>query len=185
VTTAPITRPHERYDASLIGLHWLTAGLVISAICLIWSVHLTPRGPLHTTLLVFHRSCGVATFAATILRLALRAARPVPPAHDGVPAWQKRAATFSHWLLYALLLTMPVTGFVDSASSGHAVQVFYLFTLPLLPENRALADFSGDIHSTLEWVVYGIIALHSAAALYHHFYLGDNTLTRMLPQRPK
>jgi cytochrome b561 len=180
-----MTRLNDRYNATMIGLHWLTAGLVISAICLIWSVHLTPRGPLHSTLLVLHRSCGITTFAAAILRLLLRAAGNVPPPIDGVPIWQKWAETFSHWLLYALLLTMPVTGFVDSASSGHAVQVFYLFTLPVLPENRPLAELSSDIHSTLAWVVYGIIALHSAAALYHHYFLGDNTLTRMLPQRPK
>jgi cytochrome b561 len=179
----PLFRRDQRYDSIQIGLHWLTAALVAAAILLIWAVHQTPRGPLHTTLFFLHRSCGVTIFALTLLRLVWRASHQVPPPPASVPVWQQRAGTFAHWLLYTLLLVMPVTGFIDSAANGHAVSFFYLFNLPLLPENKPLAELSGDIHETLQWVVYALIVLHAAAALRHHFVLGDGVLRRMLPQR--
>ncbi|MGB8841746.1 MAG: cytochrome b [Aliidongia sp.] len=174
----------ERYDAVQITLHWLTAGFVAAAICLIWAVHLTPRGPVHTALFFLHRSCGVTILGITIVRLFWRVGHGAPPPPDSIPVWQQQAATATHWLLYALLLIMPVTGFLDSASSGHAVSVFYLFDLPMLPENKQLADWAEAIHSTLQWVVYGSIVLHSGAALHHHFIVRDGVLRRMLPTSP-
>jgi cytochrome b561 len=179
----PPGRRDERYDSIQIGLHWLTAALVIAAICLIWAVMLTPRGDLHTTLFFLHRSCGVSVFALTALRLGWRLIHGAPPPPASVPVWQQRAGSATHWLLYTLLIVMPITGFVDSAASGHAVSFFFLFDLPLLPENKPLADLFGDVHATLQWVVYGVIVLHTAAALRHHFVIGDGVLRRMLPGR--
>jgi len=31
---------------------------------------------------------------------------------------------------------------------------------------------------------YYLIGMHALAALYHHFFSRDNTLTNMLPRRP-
>jgi len=176
-------RRNGRYDSVQIGLHWLTAALVIAAICLIWTVQLVPRGELRTTLLFLHRSCGVTIFVLAALRLSWRASHAVPPPPTGVPVWQQQAGSAVHWLLYALLIVMPVTGFIDAAANGHAVSYFFLFDLPLLPENKPLAHLAGTIHETLQWVVYGGIVLHTAAALRHHFIIGDSVLRRMLPQR--
>jgi cytochrome b561 len=173
----------ERYDRVHMGLHWLTSGLVIVGILLIWATSLTPRGPLHTTLFFLHRSFGITIFVVTILRLIWRATHAAPPPPDSVPVWQQRAGSAAHWLLYTLLIVMPITGFVDGAANGHAVSFFFLFDLPLLPQNKPLADLFGDIHEALQWVVYTLILLHTAAALRHHFVIGDDVLRRMLPRR--
>jgi cytochrome b561 len=177
----PTARTSERYDTVQIALHWLTAALIIAAVCLIWTVHSLPRGDLSTTLFFLHRSCGITVLALTALRLLWRASHAVPPAPADVPAWQQRAGTITHWLLYALLLVMPVTGFIDGAANGHAVSFFFLFDLPLLPQNKPLADLAGAIHGTLQWAVYGLILLHTGAALRHHFILRDGVLRRILP----
>jgi len=179
----PPARRNERYDSVQIGLHWLTAALVIAAICLIWGVKLTPRGDLHTNLLLLHRSCGVTVFVLAALRLVWRSTHAIPHPPTSVPAWQQLAGSATHWLLYALLIAMPITGFVNSAANGHVVSFFFLFDLPLLPENKPLAHLFGEVHETLQWVVYGVIVLHTAAALRHHFVIGDGVLRRMLPQR--
>jgi len=36
-------------------------------------------------------------------------------------------------------------------------------------------------HVVLAWSMIGLIPLHIAAALYHHYGRGDNALLRMLP----
>ena len=175
-------RPVDRYDSVQITLHWLTAALVIAAVVLIWVVELLPRGDLRTTIFFLHRSCGVTVLALAVIRLSWRLIHGAPPVPADLPEWQRIAAVATHWLLYGLIFVMPVTGFVSSAAQGHAVSFFFLFDLPLLPENKDLAKAAGAVHVTLQWAVYALILLHSAAALRHHIVLRDNVLRRMLPQ---
>ena len=175
--------PNERYDSVQIALHWLISALIVAAIGLIWTVNALPKGDLQTTLFFLHRSCGVTILALAVLRLAWRLSRSVPPPPATLPAWQQLAATATHWLLYALIIIMPITGYLSSALLGHPVTVFFLFDLPPLGEHKPYADIAGAIHVTLQWAVYGLIALHAGAALRHHFVLRDGVLRRMLPGR--
>jgi cytochrome b561 len=46
-----------------------------------------------------------------------------------------------------------------------------------------VADFIKEIHETGGTVGYFLIGAHAAAALFHHYFLHDNTLRRMLPSR--
>jgi cytochrome b561 len=39
----------------------------------------------------------------------------------------------------------------------------------------------GDVHGILAWVLFALICLHVAAALFHRFVLRDGVLHRMLP----
>ena len=47
----------------------------------------------------------------------------------------------------------------------------------------ALAERIEDIHGTLGTIGYYLVGLHAAAALYHHYFMHDDTLRRMLPGR--
>jgi cytochrome b561 len=177
----PSARPAERYDSVQIALHWLTAAFIVAAIGLIWTVNSLPKGDLRTTLFFLHRSCGVTILTLTVLRLAWRLGHHVPPPPAALPVWQQLAAVATHWLLYGLLLVMPVTGYLSSALRGHSVSVFFLFDLPALGDDTPFAEAAGAIHETLQWAVYGLILLHAAAALRHHLVLRDSVLRRMLP----
>jgi len=177
----PSARPLEQYDSVQIALHWLIALLIFAAILLIWIVGELPKGDLRTTLFFLHRSCGVTVLVLAVLRLAWRLVRGAPPPPADLPSWQRGAAVATHWLLYALIFVMPVTGFISSAAQGHAVSFFFLFDLPLLPEDKSLAKTAEAIHVTLQWVVYALILVHTGAALRHHFALRDDVLRRMLP----
>ena len=172
----------QGYDHVQIALHWLTAALVVLAIGFIWAAGLA-KGPLHDTLFFIHRSFGMTIFVVTAFRLAWRATHPVPPPPDTIPPWQRFAATATHWLLYALLIGMPITGFVSSAARGHAVTWFFLLDVPRLPQNKPLAELAETIHATFQWVVYGFVTLHAGAALRHHFVIRDGVLRRMLAWR--
>jgi cytochrome b561 len=46
----------QRYDSVAIMFHWVTAGLIVIAILLAWSVSLTSRGLIHANLLVLQRA---------------------------------------------------------------------------------------------------------------------------------
>jgi cytochrome b561 len=90
-------------------------------------------------------------------------------------------------LLYALLLAIPVSGWLYSSATG--VQVVYLGWVPLpdlVPHDKALAGVLRATHVTLNFTLFALVFLHTAAALKHHFFDCDPALLRMLPRiRPK
>ena len=89
--------------------------------------------------------------------------------------------------MYALLLVIPVSGWLYSSATG--VQVVYLGLVPLpdlVPHDKALAGVLKATHVTLNFTLFALVCVHTAAALKHHFVDRDAALTRMLPQlRPK
>ena len=93
------------------------------------------------------------------------------------------SAKLSHWLLYLILLVMPISGYVLSTASGHPVTFFGLFEFPSLPQNKLLAQLAVDIHLLTQWVVYALIALHILATTWHILLRRDAVLDRMLPEQ--
>jgi cytochrome b561 len=130
---------------------------------------------------LWHKSIGATVFGLTSLRLAWRALR-AHPAPVAMPEWQRRAAVVSHWMLYGLLLVIPLSGWLYSSATG--VQVVYLgiFPLPnLVPKDKALGDVLRLVHVGLNVLLLAVVCLHVVAALKHHFHDRDEVLARMLP----
>jgi len=96
-------------------------------------------------MLVLHRSLGVTIFTVVIVRLAWRLTHPAPPSPSGAPRVTELISQVTHGLLYALLLLMPVTGYLQSAD-GRPVSYLGLFNLPQLPKDKALGDVANVLH---------------------------------------
>jgi cytochrome b561 len=78
------------------------------------------------------------------------------------------------------MFLMPVTGFFMSRFGGFPINVFNLFTIQPYEKNLELARFLSEIHTITAFAFCGLIGLHIFAALYHHFVLKDNLLTRII-----
>lgn len=163
-------------------LHWLAALAVIAAIVLGFAMVSAEPGPRQNQLYDLHRSFGALILVLTGARLLWRLYAPPPPPVAGMPAWQEKAALYMHRLLYAILFAMPLVGWAGTSAFPAAIMVFGLFELPpLLEPNRELSNILLGIHWRLGWALCALIAVHIAAALYHHFVTKDDTLRRMLP----
>ena len=170
-----------RYSGAAIALHWLTAVLIVANIGLGLSMVPLPISPRKLQWYIWHKWIGITVFLLTCARLGWRWVRP-PPAPVAMPEWQQRAATGAHLLLYALLLLVPVSGWLYSSATG--VQVVYLGLIPLpdlVPNDKALATVLRATHLTLNFTLFALVCVHAAAALKHHFVDRDPVLTRMLP----
>ena len=89
-----------------------------------------------------------------------------------------------HWLLNALIVLVPATGYVISTSEGAGIDMFGLFELPaILGKTEALRDLAIDLHYYLAYGGIALAALHAGAALKHHFIDRGSTLRRMLNPR--
>jgi len=94
----------------------------------------------------------------------------------------QRAALGAHLALYALLLTLPLLGLATSQAHAVHVRLFGLLQLPMLvPADADLADTLSDWHVWLAWALLVLVALHVAAALWHHAVRRDGVLHAMLP----
>ena len=171
-----------RYGAVAQALHWLVAALVIGMIGLGFYMEGLPRGLAKLELYNLHKSLGVTIFVLVLARLLWRLANPAPPLPAVVAGWERSAAFASHTTLYALLLIQPTIGFLQSNAANFPVTVFGVLPLPvLLAPNEALADILVQAHAIVGIALAVLIAVHSAAALRHHFVLKDDVLRRMLP----
>jgi cytochrome b561 len=189
---AIIRRDHapQRYSPAAVALHWLTALFIVGGATLGLSMVDLPLSRQKFQWYAWHKWIGITIFLLTCARLAWRLRRPAPAQLQSMPVWQRQAAWGTHAALYALLLVIPLSGWLFSSATG--VQVVYLGLLPLpnlIPKDKALADVLRATHLTLNFTLLVLVCVHSAAALWHHFVDRDAVLKRMLPRfrtlRPK
>ena len=168
------------YDNVAITLHWLTAVLVLFQFVssLIWeSVPRDTRELLEQT----HVSLGVLLTAVIVARVIWR----LIPGHQRpsiVSGWVETASKSVHYLLYALLISQAVLGFVIGWSAGHPIHFFGIPIPGLLDAMpRPTRHEFRDIHEKVGYAIVILAVGHALAALYHHYKLHDRVLGRMLP----
>jgi cytochrome b561 len=163
-------------------LHWVVAALVLGQFVLGWWAVRAPLSPLKLDLFVWHKSFGMLILALMGVRLAWRLANRAP-ALPASPPWERLAAHAVHALLYALLVAMPLSGWVVSSAANVPFRIFWLLPLPrLVGPSREVAELFADLHLLLFVALSLLLLLHVVAALRHHLVLGDDVLTRMLPR---
>jgi cytochrome b561 len=175
----------ERWGPVSQLLHWLIVLLVLVLAIVGLTMGELPKTPKYFWVYTLHKSVGITVLALVLVRIGWRLHAGAPRPVAGTPAWQARLASLTHALLYALLLAMPLSGWLyDSASGLRPFRWFGLVEMPKLSApNESLRALSNDAHELLFWVLVALVALHAAAALYHHLFQHDATLTRMLPRR--
>jgi len=172
------------YGPAAKALHWLGALCVVLAWLLGTLGDDFPKA-MEADALFVHMSLGLAVIGLLVIRLGWRLGHAPPaPLETALGAWSGHLATATHWLLYALMIAVPVAGITLEFARGQPVPVFGLFDIvsPWV-RDRAFASSVKEVHELLANVVLAIASFHAVAALGHHYVLRDATLVRMLPGR--
>lgn len=172
----------RRYTATAVGLHWAVALAIFGGFGLgLYMVDL-PLSPTKLRLYSYHKWIGVSVFLLAVIRLAWRARHTPPAPPEDMPAWQQAAAQFLHRLLYALIIAVPLTGWLMSSAKGFQTVWFGVLPLPdLLDKDKALGDALALVHKTLNFTMATLVFAHIGAAFKHHFVDRDEVMARMLP----
>jgi cytochrome b561 len=174
-----------RYTPTAQWLHWITALLMLATIPIAWHVHDMPHGaPGRMVYFTIHKSFGVTILVLAAARLIWRSRHPAPRLPANMPPWATAVAHANHWLLYFVLLAMPLSGYLHSVTGNHPVSYFGLFEFPQLPVNDDLSKALLRVHLLGQWLVYLLLGLHVLGALWHAAIRRDSVLNRMLPLRP-
>ncbi len=172
----------NQYTRTAIALHWLIALLIISNFGLGLTMVDMDLSPQKLKFFSWHKWVGVTIFMLVCLRLLWRLGHPAPPLPASMPAWQARAAHWSHLLLYAFMFVIPLSGWLYSSAAGKTVVYLGLFALPdLVQADKELAEILKEVHIYLNFTFAAFVFLHIAAAWKHRLVDRDEVMTRMLP----
>jgi len=174
--------PALRYPAASRWLHWLTAALLAVIIPVgIWMHYFEPADEAFKLRLYnIHESLGVIVFVIVLIRLLNRHLNPPPSLPDDTPAAIRLAAHVNHWELYALLVLMPIIGFLATNAWGFPLSVFGVLPLPVpLGKNEEIAKVLSLLHWCGAITIILLICAHQAGVIYHTFIRRDGLLQRM------
>lgn len=161
-------------------LHWLMAVMILTMLFIGVGMVATVS-EWHAWLLRIHRPLGIAILLLALVRLAVRMRRPPPPLPADLPAVQKAAAHASHWLLYALMIAMPLIGWAMLSAGGYPVMLGTSLHLPrILPADPVAFAILRHLHTWLALLLFVTFLAHMAAALYHGLIRRDGVLSGMV-----
>ena len=172
-----------RWAASTRILHWLGAAAILFMLALGFvMVNFVQTPGRRFDLYQFHKSLGLFVLALMVVRVAWRFVRAAPAPIATTPAWQARAASAMHVLLYGLTIALALAGYASVSASPLPLPValpFGLHAPNLLAPNYALSEGFKQAHHILAALLAVCVAGHVVAALKHHFIDRDETLRRM------
>ncbi|MFT5395153.1 MAG: cytochrome b561 [Gammaproteobacteria bacterium] len=184
----------ENYGVIAKSLHWLTAFLFLVSYCSVYYRHwfTEEKTSENWIALQLHLSIGISLAVVIILRLIWRNMNRLPEAEPGTRL-EHLAAHFGHYVLYAVMIIMPLTGYIGT---GVNTEYFFLFDIPKFENTVVFQTFVVDwmglsfkafekpidfIHKDImgSLVVWLLIVGHISAALYHHYIKHDRTIKKM------
>ncbi|OYY91686.1 MAG: cytochrome B [Sphingomonas sp. 28-66-16] len=180
----------RRYTHLAITFHWLVAiGIVVNVVlALTWDFY--PDAQVRPAI-NFHKSLGITVLGLVVLRILWRLTHRPPTLPAGYRPWEVTLSHLTHLLLYAVILAMPLTGWImDSAWEKAAQNPMFLFGLFEWPRlgfimaldpatKKTVHDVFGQAHELIAWAIYGLVFLHIAGALKHQFLDKERELQRM------
>ena len=181
---------NDRYTRTAVVLHWLVALLIVVNVALALSADSLPDDWVRPVIDA-HKSTGITVLGLVLLRILWRIGHPPPPMPRSYARWERLGAHAAHGVLYALMLLLPLSGWLhDSAwkdAATHPMQLFGLVPWPRIGfiesiepvTKESLHDLFGTFHTAFGYILYGLLFVHVAGALKHQFIDRDPELERM------
>lgn len=170
----------QSYGTVAIFLHWLIALFIISLLALGFVMDDLPKnaqGVAYDT----HKLIGLSVLILVTIRLWWKSINLKPILTFKQAPWERFAERFVHYSLYLIMILMPLSGLWMSTAAGHLPSVFgHTISFPGVTENKAQAEFFGEVHEFLAWTLIALITIHVLAALKHHFIDRDRVMKGMM-----
>ncbi|MGV8921356.1 MAG: cytochrome b [Pseudomonas sp.] len=176
----------QRYTHTAISLHWLMALGLIGTFALGFYMADLPLSPTKLKLFSWHKWAGVTLFLLLLVRLGWRLTHTAPPLPASMPSLLRQVSHALHWLMYVLMIAIPLSGWLMSSAKGFQTSWFGVLPLPdLLSKDADMGERLTLLHVTLNFTLLGLVIVHTGAALKHHLIDRDDILARMLPWQRK
>jgi len=163
-------------------LHWLMAAMLLTML-FIGVAMVASIGDYHK-LVALHRPLGIAVLILAIVRLINRKFTTLPPFPPTMSQMERRVASASERLLYALMILLPLVGWGMLSAGNYPIVMFGPVHLPpILPANPTLYALLRKTHTVLAYLLFFTFLGHLTAVLFHTLVIRDGLLNRMVPWR--
>lgn len=171
----------ENYGSVSKFFHWLIGLLVIGMIIAGLIMHDIEPAALKFKVYNWHKSIGFLLIWLVAIRLVWRFYN-VQPRMLGLKKWEINLAKITHFFLYVCIFLMPLSGWIMSSADTYPDPLVYGIDLPqIVAPDKEVKHLFHEVHEYTAWALIGLITLHFAGAMKHHFVNKDRTLLRMLP----
>jgi cytochrome b561 len=159
-------------------LHWSMVAMVIAQLLI--GVTMVASLSYYPLLLAIHRPLGIAIFGFAVVRLLNRLTHHPPPFLATMSRLERKIATWSERLLYALLLLQPLVGWAMLSAARYPIILYGPLHLPgIAPHNITLYAVLRISHSILAFLLFLTFTAHMIAVLFHTLVLRDGLIDRM------
>jgi len=174
-----VTHPTERFALPARLLHWLMAVLIL-AMLFVGVGMVSTASQRYPELLSWHRPIGITILALALIRLAFRLTHAAPPLPSDLPVLQAAVAKASHYILYGLMIAMPLIGWGMLSAGGFPIVLWKGVQLfPILPHDVLLYGWLRYAHGLLGYAFFLLILGHLCAALFHGLIRRDGVFQSM------
>lgn len=172
----------SKYSRGAIVLHWLIGLLIIANIAFAMLTEGMPRET-HRAAMNLHKAFGIVILLLAVIRIGWRLTHRPPTKPASLASWEIWLSRTVHFLFYALMILLPLSGWVWMSAMGKPISMFGLFDMPVLPvtPSKELADVLHERHELLGLTLLPLIALHILGALKHQFLGRMPFIQRMWP----
>ncbi|MGW5309441.1 cytochrome b [Nocardia thailandica] len=171
----------RRFGPASMLLHWLSVPVVLLAFG--FGVAAARGGGDYTWRMDVHQAAGTAVFALVVARAAARLWGRGPGPDAALGPLERRVATLTEILMYALLAAQPVVGWLAACAAGLPPRIGAVTVRAPVPVDPALYATLRDVHAVTGYSLVAVAAAHVLAVLFHAVIRRDGVLARMVPGR--
>jgi cytochrome b561 len=170
------------------ALHWAMAAIILFASIYVLIINDSMPGFKSTPILFItgmhlHKTLGLLALVLIVLRAVWVFTQKRPELPATMSRQERIASKLAHYALYALMVAVPIFGWLSSSAFGSPTNVFGWFTVGgIWPRDRDMLPFFYYSHKYLAWTLLALVAVHVLAALWHHIIRKDGVLRAMLPK---
>ena len=168
--------------------HWFTALLILIVYILGFLANSLTDSSFKASIFILHKSTGITILLLVTLRFFWKLVNVQPAAAEGIDKQMELLARRFHWGLYAVIIIMPLSGWILSSAADLSFEWFGLFKVPdIMGKNNVIYDQADFTHYLLARVLLLLLTGHIVMAMIHHYVHKNKVLTRMLPNiiKPK
>jgi len=174
--------PHTQFALLSRILHWLMA-LMLLGMLFIGVAMVSSLSDYHR-LVAIHRPLGIAILVLAFARALNRRFTELPPFPETMSSLERRVASASEKLLYALMFALPLVGWSMLSAGGYPIVMCGSFHLPpILPASPMVYAALRKAHTVLAYTLFITFLGHLSAILFHTLIVRDGILRRMLWRR--
>lgn len=169
----------QTYGTLARALHWIAAIGIFYLLYLGLEQSGMERGPEKSAMRATHASWALLVLTVMTIRIIWRIMNETPAHPDGIPGWQRAAASVTHWAIYVAVFLQLTAGMMTVATNGNGLPFFGMSVAVPIAENHDAHEFWEGIHEFSWKPLAALLVLHVLAALYNHFGQKNNVLRRI------